>query len=247
MNAGSFGFKIGKKMRLMKIENHMDIAWQVGVREMYVLLKHYSDPHSLMERMNALKDAKGTVHKKALEKCKYFTDIDTPPTEQTWETATKYCQGSFIHLLECGYFLNNGTKNGTLLLLDFNKQSMFLYHTDSAGKQHEHQQATFEEILAFEHMPTLSLEELLSAMRERYHAYESNLHKIQTELDRIETVIAKTKEMGADQNILMKTQHLKDTLQWDLRRVKLEYRFFYHQLDALQLIEHDHDPPTQLL
>jgi hypothetical protein len=192
-----------------------------------------------MQAFQGLKEAKGNLTKQVLERCKYFTDIEVGPLHQTWETVTQYCQGSFINILESGYFLNNGTKNDKHLLVDFNKQSIYLYTTDKSGKPQETQQVRFEEILWFENMPTVSLEQVLNDMRERYSTYETTLNAIHQELDRIQIIIEKTKELGSDQNILMKTYHLKDTLLWDIKKTKLAYRFFYHRLDILELIEHD--------
>ena len=38
---GSFGYKIGKKIRLMRVNYDADLLWQILVREIYVLIKHY--------------------------------------------------------------------------------------------------------------------------------------------------------------------------------------------------------------
>ena len=114
---GAFGFKIGKKTRLMQIDSHADILWQTCVRELYILMKHYGTAEALCEAFKLLKDAKGKPKQDALEKCKYFTDIHNVANnhqqqhqQHQWDHLLKYCQHSYINTLESGYFLNNGEK-----------------------------------------------------------------------------------------------------------------------------------------
>jgi hypothetical protein len=237
MNTGYFGFKIGKKLRLMKIDAHMDILLQICVREMYLLLKHHVTADSLLQAFQQLKDASGKITPKVLERCTYVTDIDMDPQAKTWEAVTRYCQCSFINILESGYFLNNGTKNGKILLIDFNKQAMYLYN--DMNKKEESRCATFDEIRQFDQMPTIDLDTLLHDMKDKYHNYETQLNTIRRELERVESIVKKTKELGSDQNILTKAQHLQDTLRWDIQKINIEYRFFYHRLHMLDLIEYD--------
>jgi len=55
---GSFGYKIGRKVRLMKVQYDADIFWQVLVREIYVLMKHYGSIEALRQVFENLKEAK---------------------------------------------------------------------------------------------------------------------------------------------------------------------------------------------
>ena len=38
---GAFGYIIGRKKRLMQVKNDADLLWQVLVREIYILMKHF--------------------------------------------------------------------------------------------------------------------------------------------------------------------------------------------------------------
>ena len=38
---GAFGYIIGKKKRLMTVNDDADLLWKILVREIYVLMKHY--------------------------------------------------------------------------------------------------------------------------------------------------------------------------------------------------------------
>ena len=46
---GAFGYIIGKKKRLMPVNDDADLLWQLLVREIYVLMKHYKSIDDLME------------------------------------------------------------------------------------------------------------------------------------------------------------------------------------------------------
>jgi len=251
---GAFGFKIGKKTRLMHIESHADILWQTCVREIYILMKHYGTIDALYEAFKQLKDAKGKPKHNALEKCKYFADIHTPTftntnananananVEEEWQHLLKYCQHSYINILESGYFLNDGEKapGNLIFLLDFNTNSAFFFKIDQNGKEHNYEKATIDEIMVFEDMPTTSLTTILETTKEHYNNYRNKFNSIDTELCKIQSIINKTREMGADQNIITKAGHLLETLNWERKRLEMEYRFFYNRLSILDLIDHE--------
>ena len=48
-NPGVFGYIIGRKKRLMRVENDADLLWQILVREIYVLMKHYGSKELLQK------------------------------------------------------------------------------------------------------------------------------------------------------------------------------------------------------
>lgn len=238
-SSGAFGFKIGKKTRLMHVESHADILWQTCVRELYILMKHYGTTVALCEAFKNLKDARGKPTRDAVEKCKYFADIKQQNPTDCWPDLLHFCQHSYINILESGYFLNNGIKLGLIFLLDLNNNSAQFYEIDKSGKVHEYEKATLDEIMEFEDMPTnTTLATIIDEMKHRYIAYSTKINSINDELHKIQNIIDKTKEMGADQNIIIKANNLKDTLLWERKKVEMEYRFFYHRLNVLDLIEH---------
>ena len=241
---GAFGFKLGKKVRLMHIDKNADILWQICVRELYILMKHYGTCEALSDAFKQLKDAKGKPTRSALEQCIYFQDHlyeakeKAKEKDQTWSSLLKYCQLSYINVLESGYFLNNGTKSGLVFILDLNTYSVRLCEIDKkSGKEKEHQCATLHELLEFDDMPTITLSALLDDMKGRYHTYQAKMSDINRELEKVNTIIEKTKEMGSDQNIMTKTRQLLDTLLWDKKKADMEYRFLYNRLTRIDLIE----------
>lgn len=220
----SFGYKIGRKTRLMNVYQDADLLWQICVREIYVLMKHYGSVTLLREAFDNLKvinDKKGKPTKEMREKCKIFTDITNP------EDLTRYCQHSYINILESGYFSNNGSSQQSIVfLLDFNTNKVI------CGKD----EATIDEIMEFEDMPTKSLEEIVSDMREKYKIYSESIKKVDIELEKIDNIIKKAKELGGDLNIIQKARDLRYNMEFEKISLNAKYRVFYNRLDALDLI-----------
>lgn len=231
--SGNIGYKIGKKVRVMRVTTDADLLWQIGVREIYVLLKKYPILDSLLEAFGKVKEIKPTqkYSKQIAGKCKWFT-FETDNKE--WSNVTQYCQHSYINILESGYILNNGLKQGLTLLLDFNTNSLELYEE----KDKLICSATFAEILAFDDMPTKTYTEIVDEMKERYEHYIKGLQQVDEELDKIQSMINKARELGNEQNIVQRALKMKDDKEWEKKKLHLGYRFFYHRLNALNLIEH---------
>jgi hypothetical protein len=234
---GSFGYKIGRKIRLMHVQFDADMLWQILVREIYVLMKHYGSIDSLREAFENLLEAKGKPKKEAIEKCKVFTSVDDT---SEWYCLTRHCQYSFINILESGYFLNNGHQNSSLVfILDFNTNSVRFYGVDWNKKETEYEKATIDEIMEFEEMPTKTYIEIVSEMRERFENYDKQVKEVDLEIERINNIIKKARELGGDENVLTKAKKLLEDMEFEKRKLEMKYRVFYHRLDALNLIDHE--------
>jgi hypothetical protein len=237
---GSFGYKIGRKIRLMHVQFNADLLWQILVREIYVLMKHYGSIESLRDAFANLLEAKNKPKPEAIEKCKVFTDLEVSyKNTDDWYCLTRYCQNSFINILESGYILNNGDELGLVFILDFNTNSVQLYGVDYEKKKTKYEKATIDEIMQFEDMPTKTYTEIVTEMSERFNNFDKQMNAVNLEIERINNIIKKTKELGGDQNVLLKTKDMLDDMEWKKRKININYRFFYHRLDALNLIEHE--------
>jgi hypothetical protein len=234
---GAIGYKIGKKKRLMNVDNDADLLWQICVREIYVLIKHYGSIELLEKEFENLREAKGKIKKEIIEKCKIHMDkINTVDNNIKWENLLINCQHSYINILDSGYFLNNynGEKDLQLIfLLDFNRKSVIYYCKDK-----EYETATIDEIMNFEDMPIKTLTEILHEMREKFDVYYTNYDKIKIEKENINNIINKAINLGGDQNIIQKAKKLLDDLEWEEKKLDMEYRVFYNRLDALNLIDY---------
>lgn len=237
---GSFGYKIGRKIRLMHVQYDADLLWQILVREIYVLMKHYGSIESLREAFINLSEAKNKPKLEAIEKCKIFTDLSVSyQNRDDWYCLTRHCQHSFINILESGYFLNNGENSGLVFILDFNTNSVRFYGKDWEKKETEYEKATIDEIMEFEDMPSKSYTEIVTEMRERFEKYDKQINEVDLEIERINNIIKKARELGGDENIISKAKELLDDIEWEKKKLQMEYRFFYHRLDALNLIDHE--------
>ena len=240
---GSFGYKIGRKIRLMLVQFDADLLWQILVREIYVLMKHYKTIDSLKEAFEKLIEAKNKPKLEAIEKCKVFTDLSVSyENTSDWHYLTRYCQHSFINILESGYFLNNGGEDsGLVFMLDFNTNSVSFYRKDTNKSITEYEKATIDEIMEFEDMPIKTYTEIVRDTRERFEKYEAKLKIVNIEMENINNIIKKEKELGGEQNIIDKAKKLLDELNWAKKKINMEYRFFYNHLNSLNLIDHSID------
>lgn len=237
---GSFGYKIGDNIYLMHVQFDADLLWQILVREIYVLMKHYSSIELLREVFVNLLEAKNQPSPKAIEKCKVFTNLKVlSENTNNWYYLTQYCQHSFINILESGYFLNNGENLGLVFILDFNTNSAHFYSANYENKITELEKATIDEILEFKEMPTKTYTEIVAEMRERFEKYYENVKKINLEVEQINNIIKKAREFGGDENVISKAKKLLDNMELVKQEINMNYRFFYHRLDILNLIDHE--------
>lgn len=237
---GSFGYKIGRKVRLMHVQYDADMLWQILVREIYILMKYYGSIDLLREALTNLLDAKNKPKPEAIEKCKIFTNLEVSNKNiNDWYCLTYHCQKSFINILESGYFLNNGENVGSVFILDFNTNTIRFYGVDYEKRKTEYEEATIDEIMQFEDMPKKTYTEIVTEMRERFENYNKHLKAVDLEVEKINNIIIKANELGGDQNVLSKAKKLLDDMKFEKKKLDMKYRFFYYRLEALNLIEHD--------
>jgi len=236
---GAFGYIIGKKKRLMSVQSDADLLWQICVREIYVLMKHYGTIDVLRSKFENLKPAKNKPNQQTIENCKYFSDLNFEYKKITnWSCLLRYCQHSFINCLESGYFLNDGEEFGQILIIDFNKNIVRYYEKEYNGKTVELEVSTFDEIMNYEDMPQKTMTEIIMATKNHYETYYENLKKIKDEQEKIQSIINRARHLGSDQNIISQATKLMDDTKWEEKILYKKYRVFYNRLDALDLIDH---------
>ena len=127
-----------------------------------------------------------------------------------------------------------------IFILDFNTNTVRFYGKDWQNKKTiEYEKATIDEIMEFDDMPTKTYTEIVSEMNERFEKYNNNCEKVNQEIEKINNIIKKAQELGGDQNVISKARDLLYDMEWEKRKLETEYRFFYHRLDALNLIDHN--------
>lgn len=239
---GTLGYIIGRKKRMMYVYYDVDLLWQVLVREIYVLMKHYGSTEALKTAFDAIKITKGNPKISDINKLQIFSDLnETNESNKNWENLLRYCHGSFINILESGYVLNQKNEKGTVFLLDFNKNCVIFYDNKTVTKMNniEYNSAKIEEIMEFNDMPTKTLTEIITEMNERFQKSYKKIIIVDNEIKKIKEIINKTKEMGGEQNIIQKANILLDNMDWERKKIIIDYRFFYYRLDSLNLINYD--------
>ena len=240
VTSGTFGYIIGKKKRMMYVHNDADLLWQILVREIYVLMKHYGSKEEMLKAFEGIKTTKNKPKPSDIEKQKVFTDLNVSnKSENDWYCLLRHCQSSFINILEAGYIINQKDEYGRVFLLDFNKGSVIYYGKNYDGTTTNFDSAKIEEIIVFDDMPTKTLTEIVSEMKDRFEKYDKKINMVDEEIKKIKNIINKAIEMGGEQNIIQKAKILLDDMDWERKKIELEYRVFYHRLDALNLINHD--------
>jgi hypothetical protein len=235
---GAFGYVIGKKKRLMCVNDDADLLWQILIREIYVLVKHYKTVDELQKAFEKIVVAKNKPNFGQIQQSKCFTDFDNSDDDDwNWSTLLRYCQSSFINILEAGYILNE--KNdvyGHIFLLDFNKGEVLYYLKDMDGKNKEIDSAKIEEIMMFDEMPVKNYDEIVSEMRERFAIFYDNITKVGTEIEKLHKLLSESKRQGAA-NIEEKVDKLLYEMKTEERKLNTGRRVFYNRLKALDLID----------
>jgi hypothetical protein len=65
---GTFGYIIGKKKRIMHVQNDADLLWQILVREIYILMKYFGSKKILQEAFEKIKVVKSQPKQADIEK-----------------------------------------------------------------------------------------------------------------------------------------------------------------------------------
>ena len=235
---GAFGYIIGKKKRIMLVNDDADLLWQILVREIYVLMKHYKTKEDLQKAFEAIVVAKNKPNFGQTQQCKCFTDFENSDDDDwNWSALLRYCQSSFINILESGHILNE--KHGLyghIFLLDFNKGEVSFFYKDCDDKDKEIDSAKIEEIMDFEDMPSKSYTEIVAEMRERFAVFYENITKVRTEIEKLNKLLAESKRQGAA-NIEEKVNKLLYEMKIEERKLNAGRRVFYNRLKVLDLIE----------
>ena len=239
---GFFGYIIGKKKRIIQVQYDADLLWQILVREIYILMKHFKTKESLQEAFETIKTTKSNPKLENIEKCKIFTNFEIYNSinneDISWKKILHFCQSSYINILEAGYIINEKEENGLIFMLDFNKGSVKFYNKDLTKKIQEFNSATIEEIMEFDEMPTKSYKEIVSEMEEKFIQYYTNLSKIDEEINKLNNIKKKAQEQCAI-NIELKVKNLLDEMEFERTNINMGRRVFYNRLQALDLIEEE--------
>ena len=232
---GVFGYIIGKKKRMMYVQQDADLLWQILVREIYVLMNHFKTIDKMKEAFEKIKTTNNKSKPKPsdIEKCKLFAEFPI----NDWFSLLRYCQSSYINILEAGYIINETNDIGDVFILDFNKGNVNHYRKDLNGKSRQLQTATIEEIMEFDEMPiTKTYTEIVTEMNSEFIEYYKKYVKIEEEINKLIQLKTNAQQQGA-MNIELKVINLLHDMNSEKNKINVERRVFYKRLNALDLIE----------
>lgn len=233
---GTFGYIIGRKRRFMKVDEDADLFWQVLVREIYVIYKHFENKENLLKAFEKIKPIKisSPVNPNIIEKCKQFTNLASNSTD--WSNLLYFCQTSFINLLESEYILlaeKEEEYNDHHFEFDFNKWEARFY-----WKNNLLESASLEEIMTFDEMPIKTYNEIVMDMKNRFIIYYEKVNEFETELEKLDFVKINTIREG-NSNIQQKVYKLIDDIQWEIKKLHMSRREFFNRLKNLDVLEED--------
>jgi hypothetical protein len=222
---------------MIHVQYDSDLLWQILVREIYILMKHYGTKEALQTEFEKIKTIKGVPKKEDIEKYKMFKDYDNENDD--WNNLLRHCQSSFINILEAGYVINQKEEYGQCFMLDFNKGSVSFYGKRNGNKDELLETATIEEIMEFEDMPKKTYAEIVSEMNERFIIWYDKFVKVKDELNKLDILKKEAKRQGAA-NIEDKVDKLIYDINFQKKELNRTRRVFYHRLKALDLIEDEY-------
>jgi len=229
---GSFGFIIGRKKRFMKVDDHADLLWQILVREIYVIMKHYNSAKDMVkEAFEKIKVCKGTPKVSDIKKYRRFADMSE--TSNDWYNLLQFCQCSFINLLESGHVLlkdEDHIGDDYKFEFDFNKWEARFYKKSLLLET-----ATLDDIMSFEEMPSRSYDTIVNEMNNSFYNYYDKVLHVEAELEKLYKLKSEANNQGAV-NIEEKVDKLIDNMKWELKELHMGRRVFYYRLKDLDLI-----------
>lgn len=234
---GVFGYTIGRKRRMMYVYHDADLLWQILVREIYVLMKHFGSKETMQSAFEKIKPIKGKPVASDVGKCQLFADLDGAFSEE-WSALLYHCQSSYINILEAGHIVNQKDDIGVSFMLDFNKGSVIYSHKELHGKPQVIETATIEEIMGFDEMPTQSYTEIVGEMRGRFADFQEKYQRVQAEVIKLSNIVAESKRQ-CSYNIEEKARKMLDSVVFEKKQLIATRRVFYYRLKALDLIEDD--------
>jgi hypothetical protein len=244
MYQGTFGYIIGRKKRITYVQEDAELLWQILVREIYVLMKHFKTKEALRDAFENILFARSKAKQEDIEKCRVFADFNKcQESFNNWHILLRHCQNSFINLLVSGYIVGENLEIGKVFILDFNKWSVKFYKKDLNGNITDHDTATIDEIMTFEEMPTKTFTEITSEMHEKFNKFYSKLTRVNNEIEKIADIVNKAKQQNSH-NIVDQATKLLNEMRTERQKLLKGRRVFYDRLKALDLIDETDENTT---
>ena len=238
---GVFGYILGKKKRYMHIQFDANIAYNVLIRELYILIKHFGDVDKLKEEFDKIKNGSGIPTKQNIDKTKYYSNFNVSmQSTYDWYCLLKYCQMSFINIIDCGFMLNCRDEYGYIFTLNFNTNRITFKNNNRIIYDHD-----IYDIFKMDNMPQITYDEIIHDVRLEYNIIKEKIdekkdiiNKILIEYPQIERLLITKKTMDSTDPLIIKLVEKKilyDECNYDINKLTNEGYDFNKRLKALLL------------
>lgn len=223
---GVFGYILGKKKRFMHVQFDANLLYELLTKELYIIIKHYGSIEYTKNAFDNIKNCDGIPTKEIINKTKYYTNLDVGDKSlSSWYCLLRYCQLSFINILDCGYILNCHDQYGYIFILDFNKNKIIYKFDNLLLKEHE-----IEDIFKFDNMPSITFDELINNIKINYNLRKNKIDEIQMEINNLllkyndleNFVMNRPNIHSKDPKIieLVEAKNNLDSLKWEINNLK---------------------------
>lgn len=251
---GLFGYILGKKTRTMHVQYDADMLWDILIREIYVIMKHFGTIEKVRDAFGKIQSAKNNPSSLQIEKCKYFTDLNVSTHSTTdWYCLLRGCQSSFINILECGYILNQTYMSGYIFIWNLNTNTVeYTFHSNNKEKDINMIKSVSvpNNIMVSEDVPILTYNEIVDNLKNKYDNDNKEKYALNDKIKELENDISKIKAfltvkfstdisaIAKSVNILLELkEHDLQISQFNLQNKSLSSKSFSNRLNDLGMIK----------
>jgi hypothetical protein len=178
---GVFGYILGKKKRYMHVQFDANMLYDILIREIYILIKHFGNIEKLKEEFNKIKNCNKIPTKEIIDKTKYYTNLNVGnKSTSDWYCLLRNCQLSFINIIDCGYILNCHSNYGYIFTLNFNKNKIEFKNKNEIIQDHD-----IYDVLKMENMPQITYDEIINEVKLEYNIIKEKIDEIRNKLNKI--------------------------------------------------------------
>ena len=178
---GVFGYILGKKKRFMHVQFDANMLYDILVREIYILLKHFGSLEKLREEFDNIKNCDKIPTKEIIDKTKYYSNMNVNnKSTSDWYCLLRNCQLSFINIIDCGYILNCHSEYGYIFTLNFNKNKIEFKNNQEIIQNHD-----IYDVLKMENMPQTSYDEIINEVKLEFNIRKQKIDEFNTKINQI--------------------------------------------------------------
>lgn len=218
-NINLIGYKINDKIYAVHTRMYnIDNLWNVCLREVHLLINKYKTFDNLKNAFENIIQVEYFPNAEDIKKNEIFLNVVRDNNDNIdWVNLTKYCQCSFINILESGNIFNvYDSANNLIILLDFDTNQLIQYSPNILYNEFESYsnwyikinyidqkvpkntivfQMSFLDIKKLQNMPVDSVDVLIAHMQTDYNQYKSKIQYLDDQITQVNNAIIKSSEL----------------------------------------------------